>query len=363
MTSSPRLLVVYANEAATRTLSYQHGWPRAFERHPRVRATGLNLAERGAMARLRRLWLLDFRRFDGIVFLHSVFSNMPYLTGDLYARFAAAQTPKALFLGNEYKQLPEKVAFARGLGLSLLVTMLHHPRAVEGYRARVGCAVTAMPSAGVDPDAFAAAPVARDIDIGYRAYEGPLYLGHRERSEAAAAVAAAARPRGLVCDMSLDPADRIDADAWPSFLARCQAQLGTEAGGDWLDFDDRRRLAVNAAQAENPDLGIAEVKARFFADGEGDGAGRALSGRVSEAAMAGCVQILLEGDYSGYYAAGRDYIALRKDYANLEDCLDALNDSALCARLVASAREVTRARLAYPALIDRFLDAWSPVAA
>lgn len=353
-----RLLVVYANEEATRSLSYQQGWPRAFASHPGVRATMLNLAARGYSAELRARWISTWLRFDAVVLLHSVYSNACYLTGRAFERIVGIAAPKALFLGNEHKLLPEKIAFARALRVALLVTMLHHPRAVAGYRERVGADVMALPSAGLDLEAFVSPPAdaARSIDIGYRAYDAPAYLGHRERAEIAEIVGSAAKRRGLVCDISLDPAARLDTEGWAGFLRRCRAQLGTEAGGDYLDFDDGLRNAVNDFENANPGAAFADIRQRFFADALADGAGRALSGRIPEAAAAGCAQILLEGSYAGYFEAGRDYIALRHDYANVEDCLDQLADSGRCARMVVSAREVAVERLAYPRLVDRFLE-------
>jgi hypothetical protein len=354
-----RLLIVYANEAATRTLSYQHGWPRAFLGRADVTPAFLNLAERGALAEARAAWQLKWCRFDGIVLLHSVFSNVCYLSDRIRRWLASSSTPKVYFLGNEHKQLPQKIALAKELQLALLVTMLHHPRAVAGYAERVGCAVMALPSAGVDPDIFLShtSDDERPIDIGYRAYDAPVYLGHRERSEIAERIGSAARARGLVCDISLDPTRRFDEAGWAAFLARCRGQIGTEAGGDYLDFDDARRLAVNAALAESPDLPFEELVRRFFADRVvGDGAGRALSGRIPEAAVAGCAHIMLRGHYAGYFEPDVHYIALDHDYRNLEDCLDRFVDAGERARLVTAARMFALERLTYRALVSRFVD-------
>lgn len=325
----------------------------------------MNLGETGIFADAKALWTLRRHPFDAIVLLHSVYSNACYLTGRRFEAIARHRAPKALFMGNEYKNFPEKISMARELGVSLLVTMLHHPRAIAGYRERLACEVLALPSAGHDPELFAGMPdrSERPIDIGYRAYDAPFYLGHRERSEIAAVVESAAYDRGLKCDISLDPAARFDEPGWAAFLGKCVAQIGTEAGGDYLDFDDTRRLTVNAALEATPALTFDQMRARYFADGPGDGAGRALSGRVTEAAAAGCVQILLKGHYSGYFEADEHYIALARDYSNAAECLDRLSDAGECARLVAAAAEVARTRLTYTALVDRFIEALRPIAA
>ncbi len=357
-----RLLVVYAGETANRTLSYQRGWPRAFRTVPGVSATLLNLAETTLRANLWGEWIFHCGRFDAIVLLHSVYSNACYLAGRRYELVARSKLPKILFMGNEYKNFPEKLALAKGLDIALLVTMLHHPRALSGYRSRLNCEVLPLPSAGYDPELFKriSGRGERPIDIGYRAYDAPAYLGHRERSEIATVVGNAARARDLKCDISLDAAARFDEKGWASFLYGCVAQIGTEAGGDYLDFEDSRRLAVNAALDAEPQLSFDQIRARYFTD-RGDGAGRALSGRITEAAAAGCVQILLAGEYSGYFKADEHYISLARDFSNVSECLDRLSDVGECNRIVAAAAEVARTQLTYDALIGKFLGALRPI--
>ena len=92
----------------------------------------------------------------------------------------------------------------------------------------------------------------RPIDLGYRADDSPAYLGHRERREMAEFFQARAAAYGLTVDISLDPKDRFDETAWAAFLNRCKGQLGTEAGGDYFELDDRSRHEVNAYTAEHP---------------------------------------------------------------------------------------------------------------
>jgi hypothetical protein len=360
-----RLLVIYAGETANSTLSYQRGWPRAFRTNPGVSTTFLNLADAGIQANIKATWAFRWGRFDAIVLLHSVYSNACYLTGRWLDEVASSKIPKALFMGNEYKNLPEKLALARRIGVALLVTMLHHPRAIADYRERLGCEVFPLPSAGHDPELFAnlRARTDRSIDIGYRAYDAPFYLGHRERNEIANCVGSAARARGLTCDISLDPVDRLDETQWAAFLTNCVAQIGTEAGGDYLDLDDTIRLKVNSALEDQPELSFDQIQKRFFPGDLGDGAGRALSGRITEAAAAGCAQILLAGHYAGYFQADKHYIALARDYSNVEECLDRLSDIGECSRIVAAAAEVARTQLTYGALIEKFLGALRPIVA
>jgi hypothetical protein len=350
-----RVLLLYAASPEARRLSYQSGWPKHFLRHPRFECLPVNV-----LSRFRRV---PRKPFDAVVVLHSVFSNGCYLTGRLLARAAALRQPKAYFVGNEYKLMPEKIAFCEELGVSLVVSQLSSPSAHALYRERLGCEVAAIPSGALDPEVFVARTPAeeRPVDLGYRAYESPIYLGHQERRELAERAGEAARRRGLRVDVSLDPAERFDEPGWAAFLDRCRAQLGSEAGGDFFELTDKTRNRVNAWTAEHPEAGADEVLERFFSGRHADVSGRALSGRVVEAAGTRTAQLLLEGDYGGWFRPDEHYIPLRKDFSNLDEALDKLADRSLTARLTEAAYEVAIAELTYERLIDRFHDALATV--
>ena len=359
-----RLLVLHVRSAVNATLSYQYGWLEALERDPRFDVDAVNLARTAELLALR-LRGRRVERADAIVMLHSVFSNERALSPQLAARLVRARPPKALFVGNEYKLMPEKLAFAEETDVSLLVSQLSSPAAHGLYRERLGCAVVGIPNTGFDPAVFA--PVRpraeRPVDIGYRAHRSPLYLGHDERGELAAHVEEAAARHGLVADVSLDPVDRFDQSGWADFLNRCRAQAGSEAGGDRFELDDATRLAVSADGDLAPNPSLAAVRERHFAETSRDVSGRALSGRVVEAAATKTVQVLLEGEYGGFFRPDVHYLPLRKDFANLDDVFGRLRDEAECARLVDAAYEVALAELTYERLLDRFHDALLPVVA
>src|SRR5262249_18069465 len=155
----------------------------------------------------------------------------------------------------------------------------------------------------------------RPIDLGYRAYRSPIYLGHDERREIAERFAEAAATRGLRADISLDSADRFDEPGWAAFLDRCRGQLGSEAGGDFFELTDETRKRVWAWVETHRGASDKEVLARFFPERPQGVSGRALSGRVVEAAGTRTVQLLLEGDYGGYFRPGEHYIEVAKDFS------------------------------------------------
>jgi len=275
---------------------------------------------------------------------------------------ARARPPKVLFVGNEYKLMPEKIAFARSLHTALLISQLGSPDAHALYRDALGCGVVGIPNTGFDPSVFAPRRAwdEREVDLGYRAYASPLYLGHDERRELAACVREAAPRHGLTTDISLSPDARFDEHGWAAFLNRCRGQIGSEAGGDRFELTDETRMRVNAYLADHPEATAPEIRERFFT--EPSVSGRALSGRVVEAAATKTVQILLEGEYGGFFEPDVHYLCLRKDFANLDDVLDRFRDRAASERIADAAFEVVSAELTYDRLVRRLHAAIEPLA-
>src|SRR5262249_30350940 len=116
-----RALVLHAGFPGNETFSYQVTWPRQFRSHRRFESTVVNLGNtavaRGAAEARVRHW-----RGDVVVLLHSVFSNAQLLDSRCLAAVQRLPQPKAFFIGNEYKLMPEKMRFCRELPVALLVS-------------------------------------------------------------------------------------------------------------------------------------------------------------------------------------------------------------------------------------------------
>lgn len=336
-----RVLGLHADDASWSTLSYARSLPRAVGRHDAFVMTTINIARLSTLDRLALLACLRLRRYDAIFLFHSVFSNANHVSPRLESQIRAARTPIVFFIGNEYKLMSEKMDFAERLGVALLVTQIAQPQVEALYRRRLGCEVQFIPNATFDPGLFAdARPMAeRTIDIGYRAFEGPWYLGHNDRNRVAEIVAEAAAKLDLKLDISLDPNRRLADAAWQRFLGDCKGQLGTEAGTDAFELDDVTRLSVNAYCDANPQTKFEDVMVRFFPPDKPRVSGRTISSRHIEAAAARCVQLLLPGDYAGVFRPDEHYIDIARDGSNLDEALAKFADPVLCARLSAAAFE------------------------
>lgn len=350
-----RLLVLVADGPGNATLSYQHGWPRHLSRDPRYECIVVNLQDRAWLARLRRP-ALRWARFDAIILLHSVFSNSCGLTDWTFDAICSNPAPKAFFIGNEYKLMPEKMEFCERLRVRLLITQCHSPRVQALYRERLECVVEAIPNTGWDPEIFRPERerVDRPIDVGYRSFPSPLYLGHNERVEMTEAFREAAGRHGLTTDMSLRREDRLGEGAWAAFLNSCKGQIGTEAGGDYFELTDITRKRVNEYLDANPDAPIGDIKSRFFLDYADPVPLRIMSSRNVEAAATQTVQLLLEGEYGGYFQPGEHYIAVKRDFSNVDEAIRQFKDEALCRTITKRAYDLVNRELTFGKLLDRF---------
>lgn len=355
----PRIALFYCQSEANATLSYQHGWPRAFVESENFDCQLFNLSVMSLIDQLGAVRALYSGKFDAIVLLHSVFSNQKELRGAFYEAVALSGLPKVYFIGNEYKLMPEKMSFCRKLGVSLLVTQSNDPAVMETYRELLGCFVACIPNTGFDTSLFF--PVqsisAREIDIGYRSYEAPWYLGNMEKTEIAEYFLSNSARLGLSIDVSMDPAKRFDAKRYAAFLNSCRGQIGTESGGDYFELTDATRNRVNAYMKANPRAAWHDVKSRFFDTYGNSMPMRIISGRQVEAAACKTVQILFDGRYNDYFQADEHYIPLKKDFSNIEDVVRKFRDVGYCERLVDKAYDVVMSELTYGRLIEKFSSA------
>jgi hypothetical protein len=359
------VLLLYAQSDVNTTFSYQYGWPRKFLDHPRFRCTAVNVVDRSWEAicdRYKALWTV---KFDALVILHSVFSNGCYLRPRhlLFHAVKALRLPKAYFIGNEYKLMPEKMVFCEALGISLLVSQSNSPAVHRLYRDRLKCAVAGIPSAGLDTTVFyPQIPWGeRPIDIGYRSDESPIYLGHMERRQIADYFLAQGPRYGLKMNISLKQADRFGEHGWAAFLNRCKCQLGTEAGGDYFELTDATRKGYGRYLKRHRTVTDQEVLDRFFKDYKNPIAMRVLSGRIVEAAGTKTLQILFEGRYNDYFKPDIHYIALKKDFSNFYEVMEKFRDENYCRSLTDNAYELAIKELTYEKLIDQFYDALVPL--
>ena len=195
---------------------------------------------------------------------------------------------------------------ARGVGMSRVLTGYIEPDTVQ------------------EIDRLSRRGVAREIDIGYRAKRPRPWLGrHGMMKEwVANAFAAEGMRRGLRVDISNEPADTLLGEAWHRFLLSSRYTIGVESGAGILDRDGRIRACSDAFVEADPAASFEDVERHCFPGLDGGLNLRAIAPRHFEACITRTPQILVEGSYNGILEAGRHYIPVRADFANLSEVVD-----------------------------------------
>lgn len=353
-----KVLLVHHSETSNHSLGYTVGWPKYIQRSNLFRTWDLNLAHMDSWSRRFFPLRIRWEKPDVILVLHSAFSNTCLIEEWLIDSLAASGIPIVYILGNEYKLMPEKMAVCERLNVRKLLTMSSDAHIRELYKGRLGCEVISFPNAGYDPEVIFLTKDfrKRSMDLGYRAFASPYYLGHDERSEIGNFFLKSPRTSYLKRDISFHPKDRLGGPAWNSFLNGCRGQLGTEAGGDYFDLEDRTRIEVNAFMNKNPDVPFETIREKFFSGQIHKNPLRCISGRISEAAATKSVQILFEGHYSGIFSPDQSYISLKKNFSNIEEVLEKFADDEFCARIVENSHAIARDNLTYEKLVVKLYE-------
>jgi len=175
----------------------------------------------------------------------------------------------------------------------------------------------------------------RDIDIGYRAWHAPYWLGRQgqKKVEIARNVKEAAKREWMNVDISTNNEDVILGEKWYDFLLNCKTVIGVEGGASVLDHNGKIKQKTEAYIAKNPTASFEEVEKHCFPNLDGYLNGFAISPRHFEACMTYTCQVLLEGEYNGVLKPNLHYIELKEDYSNLSDVLEKIKDNKLRERL------------------------------
>ena len=180
----------------------------------------------------------------------------------------------------------------------------------------------------------------RDIDIGYRARKVPYYLGRHGclKWQIADKFIAACSGSSLKIDISTNGnSDAYFGDGWYKFLCRCRTVIGCEGGSSLLDHDGQVRLLVEDYLRDNPNACYDEVEQACFPGIDGNLELSAVSPRHFECCMTKTCQVLVEGYYAGIFKPGVHYIEVKKDWSNLSEVINQINDHDFCKQIAENA--------------------------
>jgi hypothetical protein len=195
----------------------------------------------------------------------------------------------------------------------------------------------------------------RRNDIGYRARALPYWYGAlgQDKIRIGRRMQEECMRRGLRADIEWSEEKRIYGPGWYEFLGDCRAMLGSESGANVFDEDGSIQAGIREALAREPFLTYAEIERRFLVGRERPGFMNQISPRIFEAIALRTALILFEGDYSGVVRPGEHYIPLKRDFSNVDQVIDAVQDVELLTQLTERAHaDVIRSGLfGYPRFV------------
>lgn len=286
--------------------------------------------------------LLEFRAnrprirdYDLVVVLHSAAGDRMAILNRAAHWFQGRRGKLAVFIGNEYDLMDEKISFVRTSGADYVCSQLPLEPAQSLY-AESGAAVLAMPHA-LNEEVYRVRPdVSRTIDIGF---VGDLYdrlIGDQERTHIVRFFSEHGKEYGLTCDVR---ATRMPRNEWASYLSSCHGVVGAESGTYYLQrTGEALKCAKSYLKAERS-ASFDAVYNRCFAGRGPFLNGKAVSSRHFEPIGTKTCQVLVEGSYNGILEADRHYIAVRRDLANVNEAISRFKDPTYRSKIAADAYE------------------------
>jgi len=134
---------------------------------------------------------------------------------------------------------------------------------------------------------------------------------------------------------------------WAKFLNRCKGIIGAESGTYYLERTDHTRKAVEAYLEQHPHASFHDVFEQFFRDYPNPVSGKAISSRHFEPIGTQTCQVLLEGRYNDILVADEHYLALKKDFSNVEEVVDRFKDEPYRTAMVRRTHEYVLAKHTY----------------
>jgi hypothetical protein len=301
-------------------------------------------------AGLRRL-----KSYPLAIILHSAAWDDLALLRYAQASFQDRRAKLLLCVGNEYREMPVKIAFARAAGVDYIASQLPMGAAQWLYAECQGATVLPAPAA-LNPAIYHPVSGPRPVDIGFRGdlYADPYTLGDLERTTILRYFDEQAERRGLVKDIAYV---RHPRDEWGAFLNCCKGIIGAESGTYYLERDDRTQRAVTQYLRERPAATFQEVHDRFFRGYPNPVSGKAVSSRHFEPIGTQTCQLLLEGQYNGILKADEHYIAIKKDLSNVDEAVQRFRDETYRTQMVRRTRDYVMQEHTYRHRVDSLLKA------
>ncbi|MGB7078272.1 MAG: glycosyltransferase [Xanthobacteraceae bacterium] len=312
----------------------------------------------------------DLETFDVVVVHYAVrLSLEDYINPGIAKKLAEYGGLKVLFIQDEYDTTETARRWMEKIGFDAVFTCVPEESREDVYpRARFPGTEFVRTLTGYVPEdesieRFVLPMAKRHLRIAYRGRElPPLYgaLG-REKYLIGVDVRRLAEERGIPVDIDVTNNARIYGADWYKFIGSARATLGTESGSNIFDFSGEL-AELSRKLADRP---YDEVYEKYFASHEGPVKMNQVSPKIFEAIRMRTALVLFEGEYSGVVKPGLHFILLKKDYSNIDDVFEKLEDVEYLKRLTTRAYDdvIEPGRYSYRQFIaefDAYIDMRAP---
>lgn len=278
---------------------------------------------------------VDLSIFDAVIVHYSVRLSLREHLNESFARaLELFNGVKVLFIQDEYEGTEIARSWMDRLGFDIVYTNV--PKSGVGYvypTFRFPATDFLPTLTGYVPDdiqleRFIRPLAERALFVGYRGRKLPAVYGRLgyEKFLIGEVVKAIAEESGIPVDIEVDDSKRIYGDRWYEFLGSVRSTLGTESGSNVFDFDGSLKSKVSHFEKNNPGAAFEEIARYCLAEQEGVVCMNQISPKIFEAIRLRTVLVLFEGEYSGVVKPDLHYLPLKKDFSNLRDIFDKLQD-------------------------------------
>jgi hypothetical protein len=370
-TANPRLLLLYAKYCDS--LSYYDDWQDAFLEAKSFNVSPVNICQKENISKLK----IVVNEYDVIVLLHSTNGDTLNYIKPYQNLINKRKGKLVVFVGNEYNAPPpylglkDKIDFLRQVSADFIATQLPIESAFKLYE-DLDSKVIALPHALNPKRFYSKIPQNnREIDIGVHSHKYMPYMGDNERNSIIEYFRCYKYNNPLNIQINTDAKKRLSAKDWAVFLSCCKGTISTEAGSYFLEKDDStvKRIAEYVERSSshfdrhavklhrsmfknivprylrlkikniineyyNKDISQSYLYDKRFNDIYDDFfkyyrdplSGKCISSRHFDAIGTKTCQIMFPGKFNDILYADKHYLALKRDFSNMQDVLEKFLD-------------------------------------
>lgn len=363
-------------------LSYYNDWLDAFLTAPNFNISAINIAEPNLSLDTSK----KIEQAPIIILHHSLTADSLHFIKPFIQALKNRKGKCVCFVGNEVNLpglgLGPKISFLKQVQPDFIATQLLLEAGLWLY-SECNSKVIALPHA-LNPKAFYANVEYEDrsLDIGTRSARYGVYVGDNDRNEIIHFFESIAKNKQFKVDLGLSQgSSRFTREQWRSFLNSCKGTIATEAGSFYLEKDDKTVCAIqdylknrsnhfvlpnNQSILRSLYRKVLPQKLRTWIagtlknriieadklDSESESEfkfiyetffrsqktcpvySKAISSRHFDAAGCKTVQIMFEGRYNDILRSGEHFLALKRDFSNIDEVLSILFDKSKSQEMV-----------------------------